>query len=77
MRVADLEGTYLMWIDLSAYVDKADAMQHIMEEECGIAADYGAWFGGDEYAGCIRLNLATCRENVEQAADRIIAAFGK
>ena len=77
VRVADLEGTYLMWIDLSAYVDKADAMQHIMEEECGIAADYGAWFGGDEYAGCIRLNLATCRENVEQAADRIIAAFGK
>ena len=96
VRVADLEGTYLMWIDLSAYMDKiisdaaaaysmdpdaedaaVKAMQHLMEDECGIAADYGAWFGGNEYAGCIRLNLATRRENVEQAAKRIIAALKK
>ena len=81
MRVADLEGTYLMWIDLSAYMDpeelKAGGMERIMEDECGIAADYGAWFGGDEYAGCIRLNLATRRENVELAAERLIKAFKK
>ena len=95
-RVADLEGTYLMWIDLSAYMDLiiskaanadvadpdasdagAAAMQYLMEEVCGIAADYGAWFGGAEYAGCIRLNLATSRENVEQAADRLICALNK
>ena len=49
VKVADLEGTYLMWIDLSAYVNEAEAMQHLMEDECGIAVDYGAWFGGDEY----------------------------
>ena len=77
VRISDLEGTYLMWIDLSAYVNDAAAMQHLMEDECGIAADYGAWFGGDEYAGCIRLNLATRRENIETAADRIIAALKK
>ncbi len=75
VKVADLEGTYLMWIDLSAYVNTQDAMKKLMEDECGIAADYGSWFGGDEYAGCIRLNLATNRENVEQAADRIINAL--
>ena len=51
------------------------AMQHFMEDECGIAVDYGAWFGGGEYAGCIRVNLATCRENIETAADRIINAL--
>ena len=50
-------------------------MQHFMEDECGIAVDYGAWFGGGEYAGCIRVNLATCRENIETAADRIINAL--
>ena len=83
VKVADLEGTYLMWIDLSAYMDRilsfskttdgaVTAMQHFMENECGIAADYGEWFGGDEYAGCIRINLATCRENIETTADRII-----
>ena len=97
VRVADLEGTYLMWIDLSAYMDRiiakaagayspdtdaadgaaAAAIRHFMEDECGIAADYGAWFGGDEYAGCIRLNLATRRENIETAADSIISALKK
>ncbi len=123
VRVADHEGTYLLWIDFSAYMDRiiskaakakaeaeaeetavassADpgkeeaaeetagesstgsnaeeaavaAMQHFMEDECGIAVDYGAWFGGGEYAGCIRVNLATCRENIETAADRIINAL--
>ena len=106
VKVADHEGTYLLWIDFSAYMDriiskaakaKAEAsaeetagassagsnaeeaavaaMQHFMEDECGIAVDYGAWFGGGEYAGCIRVNLATCRENIETAADRIINAL--
>ena len=110
VRVVDHEGTYLLWVDLSAYMDriiskaaKAEvrdpdaeegattkttavsaantaetavaAMQHFMEDECGIAVDYGAWFGGGEYAGCIRVNLATCRENIEIAADRIISAL--
>ena len=74
-KVADLEGTYLLWIDLSAYVNEAEAMQHLMEDECGIAVDYGSWFGGDKYAGCIRMNLATSMENIESAADRIIKAL--
>lgn len=75
VRVADLEGTYLMWIDLSAYVNTEEATQELMENKCGIAVDYGAWFGGDKYAGCIRVNLATSRENIETAADRIIKAL--
>ena len=111
VRVTNHEGTYLLWIDLSAYMDRiiekaakaskgigaggasgadtadekaadqntaevaVNAMQYFMEDECGIAVDYGAWFGGGEYAGCIRLNLATCRENIETAADRIINAL--
>ena len=78
IRVADLEGTYLMWIDLSAYMemdqDECD-LKRLMEDECGIAVDYGEWFGGEEYAGCIRINLATSRENIEYAAERIISAL--
>lgn len=79
VKVADLEGTYLMWVDLSALLKpedlQPDGMKHLMEDECGIAVDYGSWFGGDEYAGCIRINLATSRENVITAADRIIACL--
>ena len=83
VRIADLEGTYLMWIDLSAYIDptiasthdtKEKAIKYLMEDKCGIAVDYGAWFGGD-HAGCIRVNLATSRENIGSAADRIITAL--
>ena len=37
------------------------------QDECGIAVDYGSWFGGEEYAGFIRINLATRPENVEIA----------
>ena len=81
VRVADLEGTYLMWIDLSECIDPSElkdgGIERLMEDRCGIAADYGSWFGGDEYAGCIRLNLATRRENIEQAADSIINEFKK
>ena len=120
VRVADLEGTYLMWIDLSAYMEadpnecdlktegantdasksetrksetlkpemlkpemrkpeihKFKAMKQLMEDECGIAVDYGEWFGGEEYAGCIRVNLATSRENIEYAADRIVRSLKK
>lgn len=72
--IAELEGTYLMWIDLGAYV-KPEEMEHLMQEECGIAVDYGDWFGGREYACCIRLNLATRQENVREAAERIVAAL--
>jgi len=79
VRVADLEGTYLTWIDLSAWLKPEDlqpgGMERLMEDRCGIAADYGAWFGGDSCRGCIRLNLATGRDNVVTAADRIIGTL--
>ena len=66
-----------MWIDLSAYVNDAEEMKRLMEDECGIAVDYGEWFGGNEYAGCIRVNLATRRENIEEAAEHMIRAIKK
>ena len=33
--------------------------------------DFGEWFGGREYEGYIRINLATSRENVKEIADRL------
>ena len=66
--ISELQGTYLMWIDLGKYI-KPEDMERVIQDECGIAVDYGSWFGGtnggDEYAGFIRVNLATRPENVE------------
>ena len=60
-----LEGTYLAWLDLGAYV-KPQEMAAAVEGRCGLAVDYGAWFGG--HAPChIRINLATRPENIRQA----------
>jgi len=69
--VSPLEGTYLMWIDLGAYLS-ADTLKDIMENKCRLALDYGEWFGGEMCATHIRMNLATSRELVETAVSRII-----
>ena len=68
--VTPLEGTYLMWVDFSAYL-QPEEMERFFEETCGIAVDYGAWFEGDGQSH-IRINLATSRENVEKAFSSIL-----
>ncbi len=69
--VSPLEGTYLAWIDMTHYV-KQEEMTQFMQETCGLAFDYGDWFGGENFAGFIRMNLATSRENVAMAVQRIV-----
>lgn len=73
--IAPLEGTYLMWADFGAYIKKEE-MAEFFEKECKIALDYGEWFHGGAETW-VRFNLATSRENVEKAADLIIAAMEK
>ena len=71
--VSPLEGTYLAWLDLSARV-RPEKLTDLVEGRCGLAVDYGRWFGGDS-AVHIRINLATRRENVQKAADRLAEAL--
>ena len=69
VTISPLEGTYLAWLDLSARV-KEEELPALIEGRCGLAVDYGAWFGaGGE--GHVRLNLATRPENVREAARRL------
>lgn len=69
--VSPLEGTYLAWVDLRKYLKPEEAAE-FMQNKCGLAFDYGDWFGGSDFAGFIRMNLATSRENVEIAVQRIV-----
>lgn len=68
--VSPLEGTYLAWIDMKNYL-KPEETKAFMQEKCGLAFDYGDWFGGDAFGTFIRMNLATSKENVELAVKRI------
>ena len=66
-----LEGTYLAWADFGAYLP-ADEIQPFMQDKCGLAFDYGPWFGGDRSGSFIRINLATSRENIDEMISRIL-----
>ena len=70
--VSPLEGTYLLWMDLRTLVP-AGEQETFMKQACGIAVDYGSWFGkcGE---GHVRLNLATPRWRVEEVGRRIVEA---
>lgn len=69
--VSPLEGTYLAWIDMRHYLSSGE-MAAFMQDKCALAFDYGDWFGGEKFAGFIRMNLATSRANVELAVQRIV-----
>ena len=69
--ISPMDGTYLAWIDFGAYV-KAEDMHDVFENKCRIAPSFGEWFGGEDYATFVRLNLATSLENIKTAIHNII-----
>lgn len=72
-EVAELQGTYLLWVNLGNY-QIAD-LPHFMEST-GLAVDYGSWFA-PESEQYIRINLATTPERIIQVADRLVEAIQK
>jgi cystathionine beta-lyase len=75
LTVCSLEGTYLLLVDLRAYVQPEETMDFV-QNRCHLAADYGEWFG-EEYKGFIRLNLATDPAFVKKAVETIITEIKK
>ena len=71
LRINPMNGTYLAWIDFSAYV-RAEDMHDLFENQCRIAPSFGEWFGGESYATFVRLNLATSLANIKTATHSII-----
>ena len=72
VTVSPLEGTYLLWVDLSGIVPE-ETLRDFMEDRCRVAPDYGRWFYPDrrDPGAHIRLNLAAPRETVLLAASRL------
>ncbi|MCD1147547.1 pyridoxal phosphate-dependent aminotransferase [Peptoniphilus sp. KCTC 25270] len=64
------EGTYLAWMDFSAYSKDQEALEKAMHRE-KLALDEGYIFG-EEGIGFERMNLAAPREIVQEAMDRLI-----
>lgn len=66
-----LEGTYLSWMDLRAYLPGEEVAEFI-QKKCRLACDVGEWFSFTGH-GFIRINLATDTKNIRTAVQRIIA----
>jgi len=67
--ITPLEGTYLMWLDLRAYIDP-EQISDFMQKKCRLAVDVGEWFSVNG-KGFIRINLATNPKYVKLAVDNI------
>ena len=74
VRVLDLEGTYLPWIDLNPLGLAPEKIVEIVEKEAGLALDHGDWFGANG-AGFERINIACPRVILEKAATALVKAF--
>lgn len=73
--LSEKEGTYLAWVDLRAYL-KPSETKEFMEDKCGLAIDYGEWFG-QGYEGYIRINLGTDPKYIEYASQKITSELLK
>lgn len=74
-KISPLEGTYLAWINMENYIEN-DELEKIIQGKCKLAVDYGHWFG-DAGRGCIRINIATSKDNIIEAMDRIVTEVKK
>ena len=68
------EGTYLMWLDFSAYGLSQDDLMNKLKDEANVGLNNGAVYG-DEGVGFARLNIGCPRSMVEQALSQIKDAF--
>jgi cystathionine beta-lyase len=70
ITICDLEGTYLVMLDLRKCIE-ADRIKEFIQDRCRLAVDYGEWFG-ENFRGFVRLNLATDPAFVRTAVDNIV-----
>ncbi len=68
--VTPLEGTYLSWIDLRAYMP-AEEVADFVWGTCRLGCDVGEWFSVNA-PGFFRMNLATDHKNVKEAVARLV-----
>lgn len=74
IKVVELQGTYLLWLDFRTYEFTDEELSKRMLKEAKIWVDDGTMFG-EGGTGFMRLNLATPRGYVEQAMEQLKWAF--
>lgn len=74
VKVMKPEGTYLIWLDFSAYGLDDKTLQKKMLNEAKVYLNAGITFG-QKGSGHLRMNLATSTDIVNEALERIAKVF--
>lgn len=69
--VTQLEGTYLMWVDVSAYGLPSDVLADRLLREANVCVSAGTMYGETTGRNFIRINLATQRARLEEGFRRM------
>lgn len=76
IKVMKPEGTYLVWLDFSAYNLSDEELHKKIKEEAKLILNVGSTFG-KEGLGYARLNLATPTPILQEACERLAKVFAK
>ncbi|SEI48709.1 MalY/PatB family protein [Streptococcus equinus] len=76
IKVMKPEGTYLVWLDFSAYGIEQPRLDEKLQKEAKVVLNDGAHFG-NEGKYFARLNAATPFETIVEASRRIASVFSK
>lgn len=73
-KMANCQGTYLVWVDLNEYCSDPKELEELMVKKAGVVLDEGYIFG-PEGNGFERINAATQRSNLEECMRRMEAVL--
>ena len=76
IKVMKPQGTYLIWLDFSAYDISDEELRSLLRDEAKVILNRGLDFG-EEGALHARLNVAMPTSVLEEVCQRIIATFAK
>lgn len=69
--ITDLEGTYLVWVDISRLGMTSDEATSLLLNEGKVLVNSGTMYGEEAGEGFIRINIACPRCQLEEALTRI------
>lgn len=75
--LADLQGTYLAWADMSGLGLEPDELDRFLTDEAALFLGDGRQYGEDTCRGCMRFNLAVPRKALTDGLDRLLEAAKK
>jgi cystathionine beta-lyase len=73
IKLIDIEGTYLLWLDFRKYNLKEEELNKKLIYDAKVHLDNGLKFGAE---GFMRMNVATSRKNIETALNNMKKVFG-